>query len=241
MNGKFRWITGFMLLLITLSLLMTGCGTGVKSTKFTKDNIQQVLETVNKSKDLTGEEHALLTGAVIRDQFQKGNVLDGKTVGEAIEEQRRLKIEADAREAEKKRLAEEVRKKEEAIASELSQYLLVTFTKKDFRPKNIHAGEFEDSILITFAFKNNGAKNIRAFRGITRFNDLFGENLYSANLSREDGIKVGETKTWTGSLKYNQFMDEHKRFNGAEYNNIKFEWKASAIIFEDGTTLGDMK
>ena len=236
MQKRFR-VSAFILFAVTIVLIFTGCG-GVKTTKFTKDNVQQVMEEVNKSKDLTGEEHSLLIAAMIRHKMNKEQSFEGKTVGDVIEEQKKLKAEYDAQEAEKKRLAEETKKKEAAIAAELNQYLVVTPTKKEFQGKNIYAGEFEDHILITFAFQNKSAKDIKAFRGNTTFNDLFGEKIYSTNLTYDQGIKAGETKTWVGSIKYNQFMDDHSRFNNKSLENMKFVWTAKAIMYSDGTKIG---
>jgi len=230
-------VAGLLILLLIVSVFLSGCG-GVKASKFTQDNVQQIMDEVKNSKDLTGEEHALLVAALVRYKLQKGLVLEGKAVGEIIEEQRKIKAEYEAQEAEKKRLAEEEQKKEAAVAAELNNYLVITPTKKGFQEKDIYAGEFNDYIQITFAFYNKGAKDIRAFRGNTTFTDLFGEKVYSTNLTYDGGVKAGETKTWLGVIKYNQFMDEHSRFKAKELKSLKFVWMPRSILFTDGTTIG---
>ena len=110
--------------------------------------------------------------------------------------------------------------------------------KKEFQQKNIYAGEFDDYIQISFAFHNKSTKDIRAFRGVTAFTDLFGEKVYSSNLTYDEGVKAGETKNWTGVIKYNQFKDDHSKFKGMELKNLKFTWRARGIIFSDGTSVG---
>jgi len=39
-------------------------------------------------------------------------------------------------------------------------------------------------------------------------------------------------------MKYNQFMDDQRKFRDAELENMKFEWKPKAIIFTDGSKIG---
>jgi len=234
----FRRSTHLMIFALIIVFLISGCGS-VKSMKFTSDNVQQVMDEIGKSKDLTGEEHSLLLAAMIRYKMQKSQAFEGKTVSEVIAEQRKLKADYDAQEAEKKRLADEAKKKAAAIAAELSQYLIVTPTNKGFREKNIYSGQFEDYILFTFAFQNKGSKDIRAFRGNTAFSDLFGEPIYSTNLTYDEGIKAGQTKTWEGSVKYNQFIEQHSRLKNKNLDALKFVWTAKSILFADGTTIGE--
>ena len=51
-------------------------------------------------------------------------------------------------------------------------------------------------------------------------------------------MKAGETKNWTGVIKYNQFMDDHSKFKGMELKSLKFAWVPRGIIFSDGTSVG---
>ncbi len=152
MKLNFR-VIGLTLVLLLVAMVITGCS-GVKSSKFTQDNVSQILKQVKNSKNLTGEENTLLLASMVRYKMQPRLVLEGKTVGEVIEEQRKIKAEYEAQQAEKKRLAEAAQKKEAAIAAELNNYLVITPTRKGFQEKNIYSGEFNDYIQITFAFHN---------------------------------------------------------------------------------------
>lgn len=231
---RFLMIPSVLMLMLAFSLY--SCG-NVKDLKFMKDNQKEVMEKVRKSKDLTGEEVGLLMGALMRGTFT-GQGIEGKTVGELIREQRNIAAEAEAKEEEAARLAEEVKKKEAAIAAELVQYIVVAPFAKTFHEADYRARTYEDTIDISFVFENKGSKDIKAFKGETVFKDAFGEVIRTANIMYDEGIKAGQKKNWHGSLKYNQFMSDLVKFKNTELENMKFEWKPKAIIFSDGTKIG---
>jgi hypothetical protein len=225
-----------LILIVLLTCFLVACS-NVKDLKFTKDNKEQVMEKVRKSKDLTGEEVGLLMAALMRTILSGGGI-EGKTVGQLIQEQRKLAAEADAKEKETKRLAEEAAKKEAAVAAELSQYIVVAPFKKSFHKADYRNFEYEDKISIAFVIENKSNKDIKAFKGETIFKDAFGEPIRSTNLTYDEGIKAGQKKNWFGELKYNEFMEGQRKFRDTELGNMKFEWRPKAIIFADGSKLG---
>jgi hypothetical protein len=164
--------------------------------------------------------------------------LEGKHVKDIIAEQKKIVEEMDAKEKESKRLAEEAAKKEAAIAAELANYIVVAPFKKTFHKADIMSGDFEDLINLDFAFENKGQKDIRAFKGVVKFKDLFGDVIHSSNISYDGTIKAASKKNWSGSLKFNQFTDSHVKLRDTELANMKSEWIPKAIIFSDGTKIG---
>lgn len=219
-----------------LALFLVACS-NVKDLKFTNENKEQVMEKIRKSKDLTGEEVTLLMAALMRTTLTSGG-FEGKTVGQLIQEQKNIAAEAEAKEKEAKRLADEAAKKEAAIASELSQYIMVAPFKKSFHKADYRNYEYEDKINISFVIENKSNKDIKAFKGETIFKDAFGEPIRSTTLTYDEGIKAGQKKNWYGELKYNQFMTGQQKFRDTELENMKFEWKPKAIIFKDGSKVG---
>jgi len=221
---------------VLLSLVLVACS-NVKDLKFTKDNEEQVMEKVRKSKDLTGEEVALLIAALMRTSLS-GSGLEGKTVGQLIQEQKNIAAEAEAKEKEAKRLAEEAAKKEAAVAAELSKHIMVAPFKKSFHKADYRNYEYEDKISVAFVIENRSNKDIKAFKGETIFKDAFGEPIISTNLTYDKGIKAGEKKNWYGELEYNWLMSDQRKFRDTELENMEFEWKPKAIIFTDGSKIG---
>lgn len=224
-----------LFVLILVGFILSGCS-NVKDLKFTESNQSEIMEKIKNSKDLTGEETGLLTIAMMRYSFEKKS-FTGKKVGEIIAEQKKIYTEAEMKEKEAKRLADEAAKKEAQIAAELSKYIVVAPFKKEFRKANYMNGIYDDVIVISFVFENKGTKDIKAFQGEAKFKDLFGTELKSNNLMYDNGLKAGEKKKWTGTLKFNQFSDNAK-FRDTELGNIKFEWVPKAIIFADNSKLG---
>lgn len=221
---------------LTIFLFLLGCN-NAKDLKFTGKNTDEVLEKIKKSKDLTGEEIGLLTGAMMRYTLT-GKSLEGKRIKEIIAEQKQIADEAEAKEKEAKRLAEEAAKKEAAIAVELAKYIAVAPFKKSFHKADFMLGEYEDGINIDFVFENKGQKDIRAFKGVAKFKDLFGEEIHSSNISYDETLKAGTKKNWSGSLKFNQFIASQVKLRDTDLSNMKFEWIPKAVIFTDGSTIG---
>lgn len=222
--------------LLSVFLLVLGCN-NAKDLKFTGKNTDEVLEKIKMSKDLTGEEIGLLTGALMRYTLTSKS-LEGKKVKEIIAEQKQIAAEAEAKEKEAKRLAEEAEKKEAAIAAELAKYIAVAPFKKSFHKADFMSGEYEDRININFIFENKGPKDIRAFKGVAKFKDLFGEEIHSSNISCDEAVKAGSKKNWSGSLKFNQFIASQVKLRDTDLSNMKFEWIPKAVIFADGSTIG---
>lgn len=82
-------------ILISLTLLpffitaVSGC-TNPKDLKFSKSNKNQIVEKAIKSKELSKEEMKLLAKGVLKSSMDGDKYLDGKTVGQIIEEQRQI-------------------------------------------------------------------------------------------------------------------------------------------------------
>ena len=225
-----------LILVVLMACCLVACN-NVKDLKFTKNNQDQIMEKVRKSKDLTGEEVGLLMSAMMRTTFSDGGI-EGKTVGKLIEEQRKMVADSEAKAKEAKRIAQEAAKKEALVAAELSKQIMVTPYKKSFRKANWQNQEFEDKIDVSFMFENKSNKDIKAFKGEAIFKDAFGELIDKSNLMDDEGIKVGQKKKWIGSRKYNQFIEGQQRFKNTELENMKFEWKPQGIIFADGSKIG---
>ncbi|UHA72028.1 hypothetical protein [Paenibacillus sp. 481] len=119
---------------------------------------------------------------------------------------------------------------------------MVSLDGKKVISKDTNAWRFSDGIQFNFKFTNNADKDVRAFRGVAKFNDVFGEEILSMNMDYDEGVKSKQSKQskqWTGHLELNQFMDDHKKLKTTEFKNIKFEFEPRTNIFSDGTTVGE--
>jgi hypothetical protein len=218
------------------------CSRDVHSYKITDE--KKAFEEIKDRKGLTVDEGRLLYAAAIRSNMGqalggKASGLVGKTVGEVIDEQRKLETDEKARSAEQERLAVEAKAKQDARAAELRGTLTLSVFRKLFVPSNPMGGRYSDYVSISCAYQNKSAKNIRAFTGEIAFTDLFGKEIFSSNVTISDPVKAGATGQWEGSIEFNQFIDSHRRLRDTELKDMKIVWSPKSIIFEDGSVIGE--
>lgn len=225
-------------------LITTVACSSPKSLKITEANKDSVLEDIKSESGFTVEEVQLLAARQLRVKMaaatgQTGPAWVGQTLQQIIDDERRLRDDEKAKQLEADRLAAEAKAKEAALAEELRQTLALSVFDKAFRASNPYAGEYEDFIILKCAYENKSAKGVRAFRGSVRFADLFDKEIAEVNLTVDDPIAAGSKDTWTGTIKYNQFVDWHKALRNADLANMKITWVPKSIIFDDGTQIGE--
>jgi hypothetical protein len=227
----------------SLAVLAVACA-GDRGIKITEQNKDSVLEQIKESRSFTPDEVRLLLARRMRvsvAQSMKQPAPDwvGKTLEEIIEDERKVEQDAKAKEAEAERLASEARAKQEALASELRKAISLTVFDKGFIPSDIYNSQYDDFITVKCAYENLSGKDIRAFTGAVRFADLFDKEIITINLTIDDPIATAQKATWSGTIKYNQFRDEHQSLRNAEMANLKITWIPKSVIFVDGSRLGE--
>ncbi|MDD5688650.1 MAG: hypothetical protein PHQ76_00010 [Caldisericia bacterium] len=101
--------------------------------------------------------------------------------------------------------------------------------------KSYVKGDFEDFITIKFRLTNKTEKDIKGIKGTIIFYDIFDSEIYRTTLSYDEGISKNSSEVWTGSIAYNQFMEEHQKLKNTELENLKLKWEPSVIIYQDGS------
>lgn len=162
---------------------------------------------------------------------------EGLTVGEAIEKQKTWEAEQSAKEAEQKALAEKVAK--ERAEAEARMNAAVTYAVASIRIEeaNMYAHKFRDSFLFDQAVENKSDREIAAVKGTVHFRDVFGDPVMSMGVGIDNAIPPGGRATWTGSLDFNQFMDDHKRLRATPLEKMKVVFEPLVIIFSDGSRM----
>ncbi len=118
------------------------------------------------------------------------------------------------------------------IAPQENPPVLMTFISKNATRDSI--GQLE-SVDTSVKYTNNANKDIKAFIGVITFSDLFDRTIKSVNTTFEEGLKVGETKQWNGTIRVNMFDQDDKRLASIDLSAMKVSWRVSQIIFADGT------
>lgn len=219
-----------MVILVLFCLLLTGCG--VKSTVYKADQKEKILQEVAKAQ-LPEQEVQLLMQALMAEAFG-ARKLDGKTIGDIIDEQKKINEEKQKKEEEEKIKAEK-------LAQELAGYLTVSVENKVNVPRDTSKWIFNDSVKIDLLVANNSKKDISGFKGEVTYKDLFGDTILTSNYKNDAGIKSGEAKRIPLVIELNEFMPEHKKFFNTDLSKMKVIWNTKQIVFSDGQMLGNTK
>jgi hypothetical protein len=231
------------LVALLVVLVIAACAKDPRQYRITEANKDRFMDDLKPLKGLTVEEAGLLYSYSLRTSMgaalgQKAPSPVGKTVAELIAIERDLEEKAKKEKDDQDRLAKEAKAKEEALAAELRKAITFTVYEKSFLPSNAMSGRYQDHIVIKCAYQNSSAKRIRAFTGRVRFTDLFDKEVFASSLTITDPVNAGEKATWIGTINYNQFMEEHRRFKDAELTDLKVVWLPKQILFADGTKIG---
>lgn len=105
--------------------------------------------------------------------------------------------------------------------------------KKEFVESDFLNGQYEEYIALKMKFFNRSGKEIRGFKGIISFYDIFDEKIYAAELAYDEGLQIGEEKKWEAFLEYNIFDDEIKTFKNTDLKNLTYKWKVEKIVYKD--------
>lgn len=166
------------------------------------------------------------------------------TVGEALEDQSKWEVaeakrEADKKAEEAKRAAEEDRLRAEAEAKKkkMRDAADVFLLSKEFIPSDFRAGRYQEYMQISCSLRNNGDKDISGMKGTMDVLNLFGDTIFSVQLTVQELIPAGASVEWVGSMEYNKFIEEHRSFVGADMEKIKTTWIPENILFADGSSM----
>ncbi|GJQ22125.1 MAG: hypothetical protein HBSIN02_24800 [Bacteroidia bacterium] len=231
---RFSWI-------VVLSAFVLSCE-NVKDKKISEATMEQDIQKIRDSKQLSDEEMKLLASYIIRAKagalFGGSELSMDKTVGQMIEEQRKWETERKIEEEKQKQLAEEAAREEERLAELLRNAVSVALYKKSLEKADYRSGVYSDYFLFGYVFKNLTKKTIRGFTGTIQFNDIFDKEIMKSNLSIDEPLAPNSTKRWQGTLDYNQFMDTHRKLANTDLENIKMVWLPDKVLFTDGTSIG---
>jgi hypothetical protein len=229
--------------LLLLLALAAACSKD-RDLRITDQNKNAVIDQIKDSHSFTPDEVRLLLARQMRvgiaeAQQEPSPDWVGKTLAEVIEDERKVEQDAKAKQAEADRLAAQAKAKEDANAAELRKAVSFAVFDKGFVPSDPYTSRYDDYITFKCVYQNLSGKDIRAFTGSVRFANLFDREIMTMSVTVDDPIKAGEKASWNGTLKYNQFREDHQGLRNAELTNLKVTWIPQQIIFADGSRIGE--
>lgn len=217
----------FILLFVLIAAILSGCG-GVKSKVYTSASKDSILKEIGES-GLTDDEKNLFAQAIIKEALS-GEKIDGKKVGEIIDNQRAFIKEQERLEAERKvKLA--------ALEKQLQGHLVLGIKSKRNLPENIYAGRYSNSIVWELEMANVGTKDIKAFKGYFQIKDLVGQPVTTLTYYSDDLLSAGKAETIKIRSDINEFIDTQMKLYNADLSKLKYTWKTTALVFTDGTEI----
>lgn len=118
-----------------------------------------------------------------------------------------------------------------------SEDVTVTVISKGELPADTKAWRFNNVCTLAFQITNNTDKDIQGIEGALTVKDLFGKTIKTMGCDfTGTTIHAGETIT-NDDLIYetNEFLDDDMKFYNTAFNDLKFEYATSQIVFTDGT------
>lgn len=110
-----------------------------------------------------------------------------------------------------------------------------TLFEKGFQESDFERKQYSDLLTFGVRFENLEEKEIRAFDGVLTVYDLLENKIISINMAINDSLASKGHMSWRGHIDYNQFLNDHIRFRGAEIQNLKTSFVLRKVLYEDGT------
>lgn len=225
---------------ITLVALLAACSKPTE-TVIPSDMSTWEKELIPKVRKLSDEEKKLLMAYLMRAKM--GEVFGGKgvplgqTVGQALDEQKKWQEEQEKKAAEERALKERLEKERAAAAAAMTKAVTVTLLSKIEREKDYHANRFSDEQVFKIGLKNTSDKELVGISGSLNFIDVFDKKVGAVTFAISERLKPGQEYTWTGSRRYNEFLDEHRAVWNLEEGKYTTRFIPEKLVFADGTKL----
>jgi hypothetical protein len=174
---------------------------------------------------------------LMSEAFGGEGVVEGTTVGEAIDAERAWQRELELEEQRQRELAQRLEAERLAALKQMNAALTVTLLEIRYREEDWSADRFSGDFALRIGFENHAEVDIIGAKGVTVFKDVFGDVIKKVKLSNDDTIPAGGTSIWRGTLEYNEFFDEDKRLRSTDFSKLKFEWEPEMYVFADGTEM----
>lgn len=232
------------IVIITAALMLSGCS-DPKGIVLGPDPLKQLSEQGEQIKKLSEEDRKLLAAYLTLNTMSNafgGNAksVAGMTIGEVIEEAKKIREQMQAKEAEEKALKEKVLAERKAITEKISASVVVAVIDKVVKPKDYDIGRYEDFLSISYAVENKSKKAIRQLKGTVIFKDATGDLVGSLPINFEEKIDAATTlKTDTGSgWRVSGITNgDIEKIARTALSLMTASFEPEAIAFEDGEVI----
>lgn len=128
-------------------------------------------------------------------------------------------------------------KTKKEIIPPIEEEAIITVTNKTKIPEDIHNGRYSDRVEFSFSIENLTSKDIKGIEGILTINDLFDKKILSINCDFTGNIipALGTITVSDLGIDINQFMDNHIKLYSIDYDDLKFEYAITKVVYAQDT------
>ena len=124
--------------------------------------------------------------------------------------------------------------KNKPLIEEMKKALSVQSVKKD---EYTGSYGFERKALFEIQYKNVGQKDIKAWYGIIKANDLNGQLIKAYAIKEEESLPAGKETSGVWEFDTNQFIDEENRLYKTQNEQMKIDVQPWRIVFADDSEI----
>jgi len=119
---------------------------------------------------------------------------------------------------------------------ENEKVVVKTIDKKNLS-EDWDANRYSPRVEFTFEIFNNTTKDIKGVQGVLKIKDLFGVDIMSVSVDfTGQTIKAkGKITNSDMGMDINEFMDKHVKLYNTDFDDLKFEYEVTSIVYSDGT------
>lgn len=217
MNNKV-WLVGGLIAV----LLTAGCGSGkdTRSIVYHSAESSKIVKQVLSDTSLSQDEKDIFQ-ALAKAKNQKA--LEGKTVGELLDQGMKLKAQLD--------------KEKETM----KQVLSVKILDKMSLDVNRDAGRYYQQIQLDVAVANTSQDDIQSFKGKFTIADKDGKELFTAEYTDRKPLMSGVSRTDSLAADINDTNPPEVEAYNAPFTDLQITWEPTAIVYMDGKKIGEGK
>lgn len=215
--------------LLVFVFFVAACGPMNK--QFNKNTLHNDLKEIKETG--VAEEDTLLLSYYFKNAQAAGLKIDsGATYKQLLETARTEKMKREIKDFIKEDSVNTASNKEKAKAAELSKIVGVAFLSIA-----VTTTDQESEITILLNIQNNGAKIIKAFKGVMTFYDLFGTVVNKYELKYNLPVNPKEVKAYYFRTKYNDKNEQDAALAALDDDSLRFVFEPQQILFSDGTEM----
>jgi hypothetical protein len=103
--------------------------------------------------------------------------------------------------------------------------------------KGFYSDAWQDYLVFTFNLYNQSDKDVRALKGMVRFYNAFGEEVYQVELSCEREIASRKQLSEEVRVNFRPYLEKDVALKDRSVEGLKTQWLPEQIIFTDNSTI----